>query len=77
MNGEPIDSRVDLAAMTNILIFQTSDEALYRRFVREIRPDRPTQEIINDLKPLWMIGEDDAVARGMLFAELAVKAGRV
>ena len=63
--------------MADILIFPTPDEALYRHFVLGFRPDRPTQDIINDLKPLRMTGEEDAVARDVLFAELAVKAGRV
>lgn len=63
--------------MADILTFQTADEKFYRNFVSENLPDRPTQDIINDLKPLRMIGEEDAIARGVLFAELAVKASRV
>jgi hypothetical protein len=62
--------------MADILNFQTEDAAFYRRFVAEHLPDRRTQDIINDLKPLRMLGEEDAIARGVLFAELAVKAER-
>ena len=59
-----------------VLEFQTADQAFYRRFVAEHLPDRRTQDIINDLKPQRMLGQEDAVARGVLFAELAVKAER-
>ncbi len=52
----------------------TEGEAFYRRFVREHLPERRTQEIIADLKPLQMLGEPEAIARGVLFAESAVKA---
>jgi hypothetical protein len=54
----------------------TTDAAFYRRFVREHLPNRRTQDIIADLKPLRMLGDQDAIARAVLFAELAVKAER-
>lgn len=63
--------------MTNILPFQTDDQTFYRRFVRDTLPEHRTQDIINDLKPLRMHGEEDAILRGVLFAELAVKSERV
>ena len=62
--------------MADILPFQTEAQAFYQRFAREHLPDRRTQDIINDLKPLRMLGEEDAIARGVLFAELAVKSER-
>ena len=61
--------------MADILPF-SEDEAFYRRFVTEHLPDRRTQDIIGDLLPLRMLGDEDAVARSVLFAELAVKAER-
>ena len=59
--------------MADILTFQTEDEAFYRSFVRNNLPDRQTRDIIDDLKHVRMLGEDDAIPRGVLFAELAVK----
>lgn len=56
-----------------VLEFQTTDQAFYRQYVRAHLPERCTQEIIDDLKPLRMLGGEDAVMRGVLFAELAVK----
>ena len=63
--------------MADILDFQSADQLFYRDFVREHIPDRRTQGIIADLKMLPMTGEDAAVMRGVLFAELAVKSERV
>ena len=63
--------------MADIIPFQTEDTAFYRRFVREHLPERRTQEIIADLRSLRMLCDEDAVLRGVLFAELAVKGGRV
>jgi hypothetical protein len=60
----------------DILPFQTEDAAFYQRFVRDNLPARPTQDIIGDLKPLRMLGDEDAIGRNLLFAELAVKAER-
>ena len=62
--------------MADIIPFQTEAEAFYRQFAREHLPERRTQDIIADLKPLRMLGEADAITRGVLFAELAVKAER-
>lgn len=62
--------------MADILPFQSESAAFYRRFAREHLPERPTQDIIADLKPLRMLGDEDAVLRGVLFAELAVKGER-
>ena len=63
--------------MADIITFQTEDQAFYRRYVRENLPERRTQDIIADLKPLRMLGDEDAVLRGVLFAELALKGERV
>ena len=63
--------------MADIIPFHAKDAAFYRRYVREYLPERPTREIINDLKSLRMLGDEDAVLRGVLFAELAVKGERV
>ena len=62
--------------MADIIPFKTEDAAFYRRYVREHMPERRTQDIINDLKPLRMLGEEDADRRDMLFAELAAKGER-
>lgn len=62
--------------MADILEFPTRDDAFYRRFAREYMPERRTRDIIDDLKPLLMLGDADAVMRGVLFAELAVTGTR-
>jgi hypothetical protein len=59
-----------------VLEFQTPEEAFYRHFAREHLPARRTQDIFNDIKKLRMLGEEDAVLRGVLFAELAVRVQR-
>lgn len=61
--------------MADILTFETPAEAFYKRLALR-QPERPTQDIIDDLKPLRMTGVEDAFARNILFAELAVKAER-
>jgi hypothetical protein len=70
---KPIGRRSNMA---DILHFQTEADAFYRRFVTEHLHERRTQDIIDDLKPLHLLGDEDAIARGVLFAELAVKAER-
>ena len=59
--------------MADVIPFHAEDAAFYRRYVREHLPERKTHEIIKDLKPLRMLGEEDAVLRSVLFAELVVK----
>ncbi len=62
--------------MADILPFQSESEAFYQQFAREHLPERRTQDIINDLKPVRMLGDQDTIARGVLFAELAVMGER-
>ena len=62
--------------MADIIPFSADDADFYRRYVRDHLPDRPTRDILNDLRPVRMLGDADAVLRGVLFAELAVKGER-